>query len=278
MNNAYGPDYEPGIGVAGTDEYGKPGYYRADPKAVREAQQRADDAKYSAALAEEKAAEARKERAELEDDPNTTDTDIAGANKAVRDAERAAAVARREAADAATDAAETAKGTFTEAKKVGKKAQSKQGRGGNSELAGLGGIFGSFLKETLGIGDWLPGLDNLIPLQMADSLMGSAMGPLQGFMNGELGIQTPGWRPGMTEEEFAAVKGGGFGLPGVDVPPMPVGGAHPGAGGAPGPMVVNVDNSQNFNNSPVGSDPAQVQKQHNNQINRAPRLPVGMGG
>ena len=46
----------------------------------------------------------------------------------------------------------------------------------------------------------------------------------------------------------------------------------------PGPgNVINVDNSQNFNNSPVGSDPAAVEKARQANINRAPRLPIGMG-
>jgi hypothetical protein len=61
---------------------------------------------------------------------------------------------------------------------------------------------------------------------------------------------------------------------------MPDGNQHPGAGGAPGQgnTTINVDQSQNFQNSSLGWDPAEVNKQRNNNINRAPRLPVGMGG
>ena len=42
--------------------------------------------------------------------------------------------------------------------------------------------------------------------------------------------------------------------------------------------MITIDQSQNFNNSPVGSDPAAVEKARQSNINRAPRLPIGMGG
>jgi hypothetical protein len=60
-------------------------------------------------------------------------------------------------------------------------------------------------------------------------------------------------------------------------PPMPAGNQH-GMGGMPGPIQnITVDQSQNFNNSPVGWDPVQTQKVQQNNAFRAPRLPVGMG-
>jgi hypothetical protein len=164
-----------------------------------------------------------------------------------------------------------------------KKAMGGNGSGGMGNLGGLGSIASSFLGDTFGIGSWLPDLANLMPLQMADGLMSSFMGPLTGFMQGGLGIQTPGWTPGMSADQFAQLSGGTttnapFGIPEIGAPPMPAGNAHGGSGGAPGPgNVIHIDQSQNFNNSPVGSDPAQVEKQRQNNINRAPRLPVGMG-
>ena len=164
-----------------------------------------------------------------------------------------------------------------------KKAMGGTGSGGKGNLGEIGSIASSFLKDTFGIGSFLPDLANLMPLQMADGLMTSFMGPLTGLMNGGLGIQTPGWTPGMSSDQFAQLSGGttsnsAFGIPDIGAPPMPAGNAHGGSGGAPGPgNVINIDQSQNFNNSPVGSDPAQVEKQRQNNINRAPRLPVGMG-
>ena len=284
LNNAYGPGFEPGIGTPGRDEYGAPGYFRVDEKALREAKQRADDAAYAITEADAAAQQARDARAALDPAIGSDASQIAGADEAVRAAERRAALARREAADAATDAAEVAKGEFTKAKEADKPKKDKKskGMGGDSGLGGLGSIASSFLQDTFGFGSFLPDLANLMPLQMADGLMSAAMGPLTGFMEGGLGIQTPGWTPGMSADQFAQLSGGttsnsAFGIPDIGAPPMPAGDAH-GGSGTPGPgNVINIDQSQNFNNSPVGSDPAQVEKQRQNNINRAPRLPVGMG-
>ena len=285
LNNAYGPGFEPGIGTPGRDEYGAPGYFRVDEKALREAKQRADDAAFAITEAEAAAQKARDARAALDPAIGSDASQIAGADQDVIEAERRAAIARREAADAATDAADVAKGEFTKAKEVDKSKTGKKskGMGGDSGLGGLGSIASSFLQDTFGFGSFLPDLANLMPLQMADGLMSAAMGPLTGFMEGGLGIQTPGWTPGMSAEQFAQLPGNAtanapFGIPDIGAPPMPAGDAH-GGSGTPGPgNVINIDQSQNFNNSPVGSDPAQVEKQRQNNINRAPRLPVGMGG
>lgn len=259
--NAYGPGFEPGIGTPGRDEYGEPGYFRVDPKALREARQRAEDAQYAIAEADAAAQDARAARAALSDDPNADATAIAGADKSVRDAERRAALARREAADAAADAAEVAKGSFTKAKEAQKQKQAKTQRGGGTGLGGLGSIFSSFLTDTFGIGDWLPGLDNFMPLQMADTLLGAFLGPM---MNGQT-------------DETGGTSSAPFGIPDIAAPPMPANGQHGGSGGAPGPAIINVDQSQNFTNSPLGWDPAKTEKERNNNINRAPRLPVGIG-
>ena len=252
--NAYGPSYKPGIGTPGRDEYGEPGYYRVDPDKVQSALDSRDDREWSAQEAERRAQEAREARQALDDDPNADDTSIAGADEDVRKAERAAAVARREAAKSAQDVAEAMKGDFTKARNEQKQAADKASGQNDNGLAGIGGIFGSFLKETLGID-----ISGLMPLQM----LGTALN-VGGAMSQSL-----------TEHNASAAP---FGIPEIAAPPMPVGGAHGLTGGLPGPgTVVNVDNSQNFNNSPVGSDPAEVEKQRQNNINRSPRLPVGIG-
>jgi len=257
LNNAFGPGFQPGIGTPGRDEYGDPGYFQVDPRAMREAQQRADDAAYAISEADAAADAARAARAELDDTPNVDATMIAGADKTVVDAERRAALARREAADAATDAAEVAKGVFTKAKETPKDAAAKAASGGTG-LGELGSIASSFLTETFG----LPDLSKLMPLQMAGGLLGAFMPMLTGQ-----GAETVG-----------GTSTAPFGIPDIAAPPMPAAGMHGGAGAPPGPMnMISIDQSQNFNNSPVGSDPAAVEKARQSNINRAPRLPIGMG-
>ena len=270
----------PSAGTPGVNEYGEPGYYRPDPKRVRDSQQRADDAQESIRQADAALAQARTRQSELPYD--SEESAKLSAAEGVRAAEVRAAKARREAADAATDLAETQRGEFTAAKQ-GKGGKNSGGQGAGGGLGGVGSIFGSFLKDTFGIGDWLPALDNLWPLQAADTLMSAFMPLGVAAANGELGIQTPGWYPGMSEEEFTALKGGQtstapFGIPDIAAPPMPANGQHAGGGAPPGPApVINVDQSQNFNNSPLGWDPGRVNKERDRNIQRAPRLPVGMG-
>lgn len=264
LTNAYGPGYEPGIGTPGRNEYGDPGYFRTDEKSLREAKQRAADAAYAITEADAAAQQARDARAALDPAIGSDATQIAGADETVRAAERRAALARREAADAATDAAEVAKGEFTKAQEVSKTKDPKAAKGKDSKLGEIGSIASSFLTETFG----LPDLSAFMPLQM---------------MNGVLGAfdwSTMGFSPEAQAAKAAAqgTSGGAFGIPDISAPPMPMGDAHTGAGGMPGPgNVINVDNSQNFNNSPVGSDPAAVEKARQANINRAPRLPIGMG-
>lgn len=263
LTNAYGPGYEPGIGTPGRNEYGDPGYFRVDEKSLREAKQRADDAAYAITEADAAAQAARAARDALDPSIGSDASQIAGADKAVQEAERRAALARREAADAATDAAEVAKGEFTKAKEADKPKKAKDKKGGGTGLGELGSIASSFLQDTFGFGSFLPALDNFMPLQMADTLLNFGMG----FM------------PGMNGDAAAGTSNSAFGIPDIAAPPMPQGDAHGGAGGAPGPMnMITIDQSQNFNNSPVGSDPAAVEKARQSNINRAPRLPIGMGG
>jgi TP901 family phage tail tape measure protein len=230
---------------AGVNELGEAGTYEVDPKRYREAQQRVGDADENIKAADAAAEQARARLAEMPIDAE--ESAILGATESVRAAEARAEKARREAADAATDLAETAKGEF---KKAGKAAKES---GGGSDVSGIGGIFGSFLKETLGID-----ISNLMPLQM----LGTAF-EVGGAMSQSL-----------AEHASAAP----FGIPEIAAPPMPEGGAHGGLGGLPGPgTIVNVDNSQHLEGANLGWDPAQVEKQRNNNINRSPRLPVGVG-
>ena len=249
-----------GPSTAGVNADGEAGFFVPDPKQVREADQRVMDAQESILAADASAAQARSSLSEL--DYTASDSQRLSAEETVRAAEARALKARREAADAATDLAEARKGKFTKAKDA-EKGQGAAGSGG-SGLGEIGSIASSFLTETFG----LPDLSAFMPLQMMNSVLGA------------FDWSTMGMSPEAQAAKAAAQGGtssGAFGIPDIAAPPMPDNGMHAGAGGAPGPAVINVDQSQNFNNSPLGWDPAKTEKERNNNINRAPRLPVGMG-
>jgi hypothetical protein len=251
-----------GPSTPGVNEDGEAGMFVPDPKQVREADQRVADAQESILAADASASQARASLAEL--DYNASESQRLSAEESVRAAEARALKARREAADAATDLAEARKGKFTKAKDAekGQGAGAQSGTGGG--LGEIGSIASSFLTETFG----LPDLSAFMPLQMMNTVLGA------------FDWSTMGMSPEAQAAKAAAqgTSSGAFGIPDIAAPPMPTGGMHAGAGGAPGPsQIVNVDQSQNFNNSPLGWDPAKTEKERNNNINRAPRLPVGMG-
>ena len=273
LTNAYGPGYEPGIGTPGYDEYGEPGYYRTDPKALREADQRRIDAQDAIAAADSAAAQARARREEL--DPDADQSAVLAADEAVRSAEERARKARREAADAETDYAEAQKGKFTAARKG---AKSGKGAGGDSELGELGSIAGSFLKETFGLdGSVFPDISQLGIVKMANALLGVK------FNGGGEGEDTAGGWPnpfapaadaGMAASPAAsglpfgmipsAIDAAGRATPGM-APPVASG---IGAGPAPGP----VDMSRNVNiqvdSGPTASQIGDTVRREVNNVDR----------
>lgn len=272
--NAFGAGYEPGVGTPGYDEFGKPGYYETDPRQIAQAERRAEDTRRAIQDADDRIADAKQQRADLEDDLTATAADRAKADREIADAEREAVRAREDAEWAQQDAADARKGKFTSAREASKKKGQDGGLGGLGEL---GGIAGSFLKETFGIdGSFLPDLSSLMPVQMAGSLLNAFSGPLQGLVDGALGIQQPGWNPTMGDP--AATSGAAFGMPNVAAPPMPAAGQHDGSGMSPGPGPGNttiINAGQTFNGT-VGMDPDQLQKQRGDVLNRAvARIPVG---
>jgi hypothetical protein len=251
-----------GPSTAGVNEDGEAGMFVPDPKQVREADQRVADAQESILAADASASQARASLAEL--DSTASVSQRLSAEESVRAAEARAQKARREAADAATDLAEARKGKFTKAKDAekGQGAGSQSGTGGG--LGEIGSIASNFLTETFG----LPDLTQFMPLQMMNTVLGA------------FDWSTMGMSPEAQAAKAAAqgTSGDAFGIPDISAPPMPTGGMHGGGGAPPGPMnMISIDQSQNFNNSPVGSDPAAVEKARQSNINRAPRLPVGMG-
>ncbi|MGJ6124910.1 transglycosylase family protein [Mycolicibacterium sp. Y3] len=262
-------------GTPGFNEYGEPGTYVTDPKAIRQAQQAIDDANERVKRADQAVAEAEARKAEL--DADASESQKLSAENALENAKADAARARREAEDAKTDAATTAQGKFTAAKEAKK---SSSGKGGFDQFGGLGSIFGSALKETLGIdGSFFPDISNSMPMQMLNAGLNAFQGPLQGLVDGQLGIQQPGWQPGMPVNGVANDTGIGtsnaaFGMPDVAVPPMPPGDQHIGPGGpaAPGPVQnITVDQSVHGN---VGSSPEELFKTRDQGLARAmPRMP-----
>lgn len=122
------------------------------------------------------------------------------------------------------------------------------------------GLFGGVM-ESIG----LPGFANLLDspnFKSGQALLNAFSGPLKGAMEGKLGIQQPGWSPGMPIGEDGNVVslpgGGGGSLPGIQMPgvgdflkPLPDAGqqlrpneAHQGSGAAPG-SVTNVKYEMN---------------------------------
>ena len=245
-------------GTPGVNEFSEAGFFTPDAKRIRDASQRIADANENIAAADAAVAQAEARKRELAFDAD--ESSVLSADEGVRSAKARADKARREALDAQTDYSETLKGDFSKAKDSKSAAAGKQGGG----LGEIGSIASSFLTETFG----LPDLTQFMPLQMFNSVLGA------------FDWSTMGMSPEAQAAKAAAqgTSSGAFGIPDIAAPPMPTGGMHAGAGGAPGPsQIVNVDQSQNFNNSPLGWDPAKTEKERNNNINRAPRLPVGMG-
>lgn len=235
-----------GAPLGGTPGYnpetGESGYYVPDAKAIKQAQDRVADA-------DARVAEAEARQRELEADAKESQK-----LSAQNDVEQA----RREAADARADLQEAERGKFTKAK------QQQQGTGPDKwdpteGTDAIGGIFGSFLKETFGLdGSLFPDISDLAPVKMFGAAMGAFKGPLQGFLEGQLGVQQPGWQPGMPVQLASGSSGGGLPLglvpspfdfagvagPGSAPPGTPASGI--GSGPAPGPPPAPVDQSRHM--------------------------------
>lgn len=280
---AFGAGYQPGAGTPGYNELGEPGYYEVDPRQVAQAQRRAEDTQQAIADADQRILDAKQKRADLEDEINVTAEDRADADREIADATKAAQRAREDAVWAQQDAEEARQGKFTAAKKA------KGGKDGAGDLSGLGGIFGSFLKETLGFdGGLFPDLAELAPIKLAGGLLSAFKGPILGAAEGGLGIQQPGWTPGAPVQVPQSASGLPFGMvpSPLDFAPgrQPPGGAPPGtpasgmgAGPAPGP----VDQSRHVAVTVNGVDENHVADNVRRQIFNADRVmsyaPKGTG-
>lgn len=286
MTNAFGPDYLPGIGTPGYDEMGNPGYYRTDPRELAQSGRRVEDSRQAIADAEQRVIEAKTRQAELEDDILASTEDRAKAAEDVSRAERAANRAREDALWAEQDAAEAAKGRFTQARKDSKSGKDKTGRGGGSQLDGIGGIFGSFLKETFGLdGSLFPDISNLAPVQAAGTLLGAFKGPIEAAMSGQSGAAGDPFAAAVDAGTstsglpFGMIPGVSSLLPDLGQPAAGPPGMHMGAGMPPGP----VDSSTNITiNNPQG-DENSIAERTRRTIMRTPRMntytpPAAVGG
>ena len=138
------------------------------------------------------------------------------------------------------------------------------------------GIMG--IKETLGLGDVFP---DPTETPLFKSVMGGAMAfmpLLEGAMKGKLGIQEPGWKPGMPVKALSEGGGeggpgwtigglGGLGISDIQVP-APPGPSEGGAAGAPG-APANIDASTNITyQGNVGMGPEQVNSMNEKAMNK----------
>jgi hypothetical protein len=267
-NPAYGP------GTPGVDEHGNQGFWRADPKAVREADQRAADAMDRIADADTAVALAQARLNEL--DADASESQRLSAQEAVRKAQADAVKARREAEDARADADEAKKGTFTEAKQADKQKAGKSG--GSGEFSELGNIFGSFMKETFGLdGSLFPDISDLPAVKSLGAVLGFAKNVAgaaadQGAQTSTAGATDP--FSGMADTG-AGTSGLPFGMiPGVSslLPTSPTDPSaptvHTGGGAAPGP----VDQSTHVTiNNPQG-DEQSIADRTRRTILKTPRL------
>lgn len=231
----------PSGATAGTGPNGESGYYTVDAKKVRDAEQRVSDADEKVKIAEQKLSELKADAKESQRTSAQNNLDKA----------------KREAQDARTDLEDTKKGKFTESKQPKGGGGPGGGPGGGGDLSGAGGIFGSFLKETFGLdGSWLPDISNFGPLKMFDSFMTAFKGPIQGAIDGQLGIQQPGWTPGSDWQPSSAapVSAGGTAAPGQGNAPGTEGGLNIAGLNIPGFQPPNVDASIQVTANGPGAD------------------------
>lgn len=236
------------------------GGYAVDPQAVFDAE--------SAVLKDQNELEQKRLRLlELQATGNAKQSELLAAQNDVAEQERDL---------------QSSQSKLTEARqgKLQKAAQSQKsgssggsGSGGMGGLGELGSIFGSFLKETTGLdGSFLPDFADSSTMQSVGALMNAFRGPLQGLVDGGLGIQQPGWQPGMpVPGQESSTGGAAFGMPDVAVPPMPPAGQHGGSGAAPGPAggsPVSIDASTTIQGN-VGWSADEIEQRRKRNESRA---------
>lgn len=214
------------------------GGYEVDPQAVFDAE--------SKVISDEHDLEQKKLRLlELKAKGNASQSELLAAENDIEEQ-------KRDLESSKSKYAEAQRGKLTEAKSSSSSKGSKQG--GMGQFGPLGDIAGSFLKETFGLdGSFFPDISNLMPLQMAGTLLNAFAPQMQSGVDGGVAAGTTSSSP--------------FGMPDVAVPPPP-GGAPAGAAAAAAASgnPITIDQSIHGN---VGWDPAQVNKKRDEGLARA---------
>ena len=144
------------------------------------------------------------------------------------------------------------------------------------------------MKETLGLGDVFP---DPTETPLFQSLFGGAkafLPVLEGAMKGKLGIQEPGWKPGMPVKALSEGGGAGsglsmgmpFGMPAIEIPEAPGPPEVAAAAGAqPVAPVQNNDLSVTYQGN-VGMGPDQINRLNERHFDKgiAKLGPVNPGG
>lgn len=235
------------------------GGYAVDPQAVFDAE--------SAVLKDQNELEQKRLRLlELQATGNAKQSELLAAQNDVAEQER-------DLQSSQSKLTEAKQGKLQKAKQSQKSGSSGGSGGGLGQFGELGSIAGSFLKETLGLdGSFFPDIGGLGIVEMGGSLLNAFRGPLQGLVDGGLGIQQPGWQPGMpVPGQEASTGGAAFGMPDVAVPPMPPAGQHPGSGAAPGPAggsPVSIDASTTIQGN-VGWSADEIEQRRRRNESRA---------
>ena len=259
----------PAGSVAGIDPTtGESGYYTQDPRKMREADERVADADKRVARAEQRQSELK------------ADAKESSKQAAADELEKA----KREAADARADRDDAAKGKFTKLKS----GKGVNGQGGN-DTDPIGGIFGSFLKESLGLdGSIFPDVSQLGIVQLFNALAGIKYTPQgkgfpwqTGYANGNgtpwsgspfAAAGAPGEAAATSGLPFgmipSAIDAAGVARPGMAPPGTPASGI--GAGPAPGP--VDMSRNSTVNVYPTGYDPNEHATLFHREMSRIDRL------
>ena len=155
-------------------------------------------------------------------------------------------------------------------------------------LGQLPGMMVNGLLETLGIGDIFPDLTQTPAWKSIAGGISAFKGPIQGLVEGKLGIQQPGWQPGQPIPGSGQdnVEGGGggltvplpFGLPDIPLPARPEDQAHGAAGGAPPGPVQHNDMSFTVNGDVIDGADRFIPRAEQDQSRAIQRLPVLPGG
>jgi hypothetical protein len=177
-------------------------------------------------------------------------------------------VAKAAAEGAAKGAAQAAGAGMAKPAILGGPGGQQMGADIATQLLGIGA---GGVGETLGLGTMFPDPMANPNVRSLIALASAFKGPIMGAMKGKLGIQQPGWQPGMPVAAMAGDQGAGasiglpFGLPSIDLPNAPEGGGEPPGGGLVGGGDTHIDASLNVHGD-VGSDKAL--RDHQTQIQR----------